>query len=91
MAVNLRISGRVQGVGFRYWVAREAELLELDGWVRNCRDGTVEALISGDADSVRRMVTRCHDGPPVAHVTKVVENPAPDPEEAGFRILPTAP
>lgn len=91
MALILRISGRVQGVGFRYWVAREAERLGIDGWVRNCRDGTVEALISGDEDSVRRMVTRCHDGPPVAHVTELVESPAPDPEDTGFRILPTAP
>ena len=90
MAVRVRIEGRVQGVGFRYWVVREAETLGLDGWVRNRRDGSVEALFAGDDDAVRRMVSRCHQGPPVAYVTALHETPADDPATGSFRALPTA-
>jgi acylphosphatase len=89
MAVQVRIEGRVQGVGFRYWVIREAARLGVDGWVRNRRDGSVEALFSGAEDAVRAMVSRCREGPPVAHVTRVAEQPA-DAPAAGFQSLPTA-
>lgn len=90
MAVRVVIEGRVQGVGFRYWVTREAERLRLDGWVRNRRGGVVEAVFSGDDDAVRAMVSRCHAGPPVAHVTRVAEWPHDAPVAAGFASLPTA-
>ncbi len=91
MAVRLRIEGRVQGVGFRYWVAREAERLGVDGWVRNRRDGTVEALFSGDENSIRQAVSQCRQGPPVSHVTRITEFEANPPREKGFQSLPTAP
>ncbi len=91
MAVRVLIEGRVQGVGFRYWVAREAERFGLDGWVRNRRDGKVEALFFGDSDAVRRVLSRCHQGPPVSHVTKLTEYDADEEERRGFEILPTAP
>mgnify|MGYP001430928896 FL=1 len=90
MAVRVVIEGRVQGVGFRYWVTREAERLNLDGWVRNRRGGAVEAVFSGDEDAVRAMVSRCHAGPPVALVTRIAERPHDAPVAAGFASLPTA-
>ena len=91
MAVRVRIEGRVQGVGFRYWVVREAERLQVDGWVRNRRDGSVEALFAGDDTAERKIVSNCHKGPPVAHVTRLQEFPADPPEDRGFHFLPTAP
>jgi acylphosphatase len=69
--VHLRIEGRVQGVGYRYWAADRARELQLTGWVRNRRDGAVEAVLSGAADAVERMVALCRSGPPDAAVTAV--------------------
>jgi acylphosphatase len=89
ITVRLRISGRVQGVAYRAWAARQASLLVLSGWVRNRRDGSVEALLSGPEDVVRDMIERCHRGPPFARVADIreeIEAVAPDP---GFRQLPT--
>ena len=68
--VRVRIEGRVQGVGFRYWTERVATGLGLAGWVRNRRDGGVEALFSGPADDVAEMLERCRDGPPSARVDR---------------------
>lgn len=87
--VRLRISGRVQGVAYRDWAERQASLLSLSGWVRNRRDGSVEAVLCGPEDAVRDMVERCHRGPRLARVAAVSEEAeatAPDP---GFRQLPT--
>jgi acylphosphatase len=69
--VHLRIEGRVQGVGYRYWAADRAEELQLTGWVRNRRDGAVEAVISGPEADVERMIALCHKGPRDAAVTAV--------------------
>ena len=66
--VRVIIRGRVQGVWYRAWTEGEARGLGLDGWVRNCADGSVEALFSGPEDTVRQMIARCHRGPPVARV-----------------------
>ncbi len=88
-AVRVRIEGRVQGVGFRYWVMEQANALGLDGWVRNRRDGAVEAVFAGPADAVAEMLRRCHDGPAFARVARVNEQPEPGPVEAGFNALPT--
>jgi acylphosphatase len=87
--VRVRIEGRVQGVGYRYWTRRVAGELGLSGWVRNRRDGAVEALFSGPADDVARMLARCRAGPPSAQVTSVavLEEGATAP--AGFAVLPT--
>lgn len=62
-SVRVRIEGRVQGVGFRAWVERKAVGHGLDGWVRNRRDGGVEAVFAGPATTVDTMVAECHQGP----------------------------
>ncbi len=82
MAVTkqLRIFGRVQGVGFRYSLAREALALGLAGWVRNRRDGSVEAVLQGSAEAVDRLISWSHRGPPSARVDRVDVQP-----EAGAR------
>ncbi len=88
-AVKVRIQGRVQGVGYRYWVVRQAGLIGIEGWVRNRRDGSVEAVLSGAPDALRRMVETCHEGPPMARVTGVRETPYDDPVETGFHTRET--
>ena len=72
---QVMIRGRVQGVGFRYWTMREAIRLGVTGWVRNRRDGSVEALFAGPADVVARMMTRCRTGPESACVDVLEEQP----------------
>jgi acylphosphatase len=71
MAKRLLISGRVQGVGFRYSMGEEAERLGVTGWVRNRRDGTVEAAVDGAPDAVDALISWARRGPPSAHVTGV--------------------
>lgn len=84
IALRLSIIGRVQGVGFRAWAVEEAMQRNLRGWVRNRRDGSVEALIIGQSDAVAAMVTACRRGPPLAHVAEVRQNAAVDDGSAGF-------
>ncbi|MCF8151085.1 MAG: acylphosphatase [Burkholderiaceae bacterium] len=86
---HLLISGRVQGVGFRYSMAAQARLLGVCGWVRNRRDGSVEAMIAGDAGQIEQMLAWCHTGPAGCAVEKVSIQPGRD-EFAGFEIKPTA-
>jgi acylphosphatase len=88
--VLVRISGRVQGVWFRGWTIDEAEARGLRGWVRNRRDGSVEALFSGPADAVNEMVELCRRGPPAARVDALTQRDADPPAERGFQQLPTA-
>ncbi len=85
---HLLISGRVQGVGFRYSMAAQARLLGVRGWVRNRRDGSVEAMIAGDAGQIEQMLAWCHTGPAGSAVEKVSIQPGHD-EFAGFEIKPT--
>jgi acylphosphatase len=73
---QVTIRGRVQGVGFRYWVEQQAIARNLEGWVRNRRDGSVEALFAGPADVVSEMIAVCRRGPPSARVEAVQELPA---------------
>ena len=89
-SVRVRITGRVQGVCFRAWAQDNAKALGLDGWVRNRRDGAVEALFSGPASQVFEMLARCRKGPPAAFVADVaiIEDGAT--VQPGFRVLPTA-
>jgi acylphosphatase len=68
---HLRIAGRVQGVGFRYAAAETARALKLAGFVRNCQDGTVEAVAEGEAAAVAEFVAWCGHGPAGARVTRV--------------------
>jgi acylphosphatase len=70
------IRGRVQGVGYRAWVEHKATSARLDGWVRNRRDGSVEALFAGPARAVADLVALCRHGPPASRVTEVLTEPA---------------
>jgi acylphosphatase len=73
---QVTIRGRVQGVGYRAWVEHRALAHDLEGWVRNRRDGSVEALFAGPAEVVTDMVARCRRGPPSSRVDAVTEEPA---------------
>jgi acylphosphatase len=92
---QVRISGRVQGVGYRAWVEHRARAHGLEGWVRNRRDGSVEALFSGPEDAVTDMIAGCRRGPSSARVEAVQEEPATadalNLRRAGerFSVLPT--
>jgi acylphosphatase len=73
---QVTITGRVQGVGYRAWVDHQARNHDLEGWVRNRRDGSVEALFAGPEDVVSEMVARCRRGPSSARVESVQEGAA---------------
>ncbi len=88
--VHLLITGHVQGVYFRAWTAALAQTLRLDGWVRNRRDGSVEALFQGTADAVESMIGHCRKGPPDARVDTVEIIQEAGAAPAGFAVLPTA-
>lgn len=86
---RLVITGRVQGVGFRFSLADEARGRKLSGWVRNCADGSVEAMLAGAESDVDAMIAWAHHGPPSAKVDDVLVSAASG-EFAGFDIAPTA-
>jgi acylphosphatase len=92
---HVTIRGRVQGVGYRYFVEQAARSRDLEGWVRNRRDGSVEALFSGSAEAVAAMIAACRRGPSSARV-EALQDEAANPDmlklrEAGerFSVLPT--
>ncbi|MEQ8602652.1 MAG: acylphosphatase [Marivibrio sp.] len=87
--IHAIISGKVQGVWFRAWTQETAEELGLDGWVRNRRDGTVEAVFSGPSTSVDRMVELAHDGPSHARVRDVQVSDSAETPTPGFEKRPT--
>jgi acylphosphatase len=89
-SVRVRIEGRVQGVGFRAFVERSARARDLDGWVRNRRDGGVEAVFAGAADAVDAVVESCRRGPPAARVAFVKVLDETDPIARGFEVRATA-
>lgn len=86
-ALRAVISGRVQGVWFRGWTERQARARGLDGWVRNCPDGTVEALFSGKPEAVDAMIEDCWAGPPAAKVVAIETFDAAPPDSQGFAHL----
>jgi acylphosphatase len=92
---QVTITGRVQGVGYRAWVAHQARSHNLEGWVRNRRDGSVQALFAGPADVVSDMIALCRRGPSSARVEAVQDEPgnsdALNLRRAGERysVLPT--
>jgi len=89
---QIRVRGRVQGVGFRYAMRREAERSGVRGWVRNRSDGSVEALVQGEAQAVARLVAWARHGPPAARVDELKDSEA-EPAFAqlyqGFEERPT--
>ena len=90
------IRGRVQGVGFRAFVEDVAAEHDLEGWVRNRRDGSVEALFKGREEAVEAVIEQCRTGPPAARVEAVdVDEGSPDllqqrPKNTRFGVLPGA-
>ena len=88
-SVRVRIEGLVQGVGFRTWVERQALELGLNGWVRNRRDGGVEASFNGAADRVDEIVRRCSAGPRDAMVAMVKVLAEQEAAVAGFEVRRT--
>ena len=90
-AAHLRIAGRVQGVGFRASLAEQATRRGLVGWVRNRRDGTVEALLVGEASRLEEVVEWAWRGPRAANVTGVqVKTPA-EPEAGAVKVFEQRP
>ena len=96
LVLHIVARGRVQGVGYRAFVEDTALRLGLEGWVRNRRDGTVEAVVCGDDDLVERLVAACRRGPPAAHVEAVDVSEGDAGSVCGrrpgerFSVLPTA-
>ncbi len=88
-ARHLLIEGRVQGVGYRDWLVREATRLGVCGWVRNREDGRVEAVVAGDEPTLQTLLTACRRGPRLARVDHIQESFAEMPEWREFRRLPS--
>ena len=88
MTKHLIITGRVQGVGFRFYAQRKARELGVTGWVRNRRDGGVEAMVQGSAGAVESMIAWARRGPPSAVVAavKIADGSG---EFAAFEAQPT--
>jgi acylphosphatase len=93
--LHVTIRGRVQGVGYRAWIEYQATAGKLEGWVRNRRDGSVEALFAGPPKAVAEMIALCRHGPPSSQVEAVL-NEAGGEELLGqrnageaFSVLPT--
>src|SRR5436190_21340949 len=82
--VRLRITGRVQGVGYRFWMTRAAASLGLRGWVRNRMDGSVEVLVTGTPEAIAAMIEAARKGPIGARVTDVTVTPDNDGGSVGF-------
>jgi acylphosphatase len=90
--VRLSVHGRVQGVGYRAALHREATRLGLAGWVRNRHDGTVEAWVQGRAAPVERLVAWARRGPPLARVAQVLvamDEAQPAAPAEAFEVWPT--
>ncbi len=85
-ARRFRVTGRVQGVGFRAFVIARARELALDGWVRNDPDGAVTVLAAGAPAALDRLAAALAQGPPAARVAAIEAAPAETPAEPGFRI-----
>ena len=89
-AKRLVIRGRVQGVGYRGAAVQAAFALGVIGWVRNRRDGYVEALAQGEPETIERFVAWCHRGPPLARVAEIMRHEAEvDPRLAAFETRAT--
>ena len=95
IVVHIVVHGRVQGVGYRAFVQREAGRHCLEGWVRNCRDGTVEALFKGEASVIYEMIAACRQGPFGSRVDAINQRAGSDADLRArvpgeeFSVLPT--
>lgn len=78
--------GRVQGVFFRAWTQEQARCLGVAGWVRNCRNGSVEAHLAGDGQAVTTMIERMRDGPTGAKVEELAVEEVPPENGPGFEV-----
>ena len=90
ITVRVVVSGRVQGVWYRAWTKQTASALGLDGWVRNRRDGSVEAVLSGAESDVEAMISALWEGPDLAAVNAVDRYEHGEPVAPGFAVKPTA-
>ena len=88
-ALHVIVEGRVQGVGFRAYVEREAKTRSLKGWVRNRSDGSVEAVFMGEEEDVQSMIVACHRGPRMSLVRNVKSEQHPPGDWRGFEVWPT--
>ena len=88
-ALHVIMEGRVQGVGFRAYVEREAKARSLKGWVRNRSDGSVEAVFSGEEEDIESMIVACHRGPRMSLVRAVKSEPHPPGDWRSFEVWPT--
>jgi acylphosphatase len=85
--VHVIVQGRVQGVYYRASARDQARRLGLQGWVRNCRDGSVEIVAEGEKAQLTQLIAWCYEGPPAAHVTHVeVEWRTATGEFVGFTV-----
>lgn len=84
--VHLIISGRVQGVGYRYFIQKHANDLALSGWVQNQEDGSVEAEFEGPSNAVEKMIQFCREGPSHAKVEEIKKESVPVKDEGIFRV-----
>lgn len=89
-ARRLSIHGRVQGVYYRGWTVETARALGLAGWVRNRRDGTVEAVVQGDEQAVERFLAQASSGPPAARVERIEVTDIEPAAISGFEQRETA-
>ena len=85
----VRIRGKVQGVWYRTWTMEEASRRGLRGWVRNRRDGSVEALFAGDLRVIEAMIEICRVGPPLARIDSISSEATADEPPEGFEQRPT--
>ena len=90
LTLHLTIRGRVQGVGFRYSMHEEALRRGVTGWVRNRRDGSVEAVVQGERDAVDALVAWARRGPPSARVSDVAAGEVEPEQFETFETRPTA-
>ena len=87
MVLHFLVQGRVQGVGFRWFVHREASELELKGWVRNTEDGDVEVVVSGEDEALTELRGSLHRGPRGSRVDRVIEHTLAESEAQGLQAF----
>ena len=85
-SVRFLVSGRVQGVGFRWFVRQRASALGLAGWAANLPDGRVEVVAAGAADAMARLETALREGPAAAAVAAVERGDGPPVRGSGFEV-----